>query len=138
MPLGIYEISEETLKQTIVPYVKRKVKFYMSMVQNVSFSVNLCGMWFLQTNKFLFKVIATWLLNLVQLSMHHTLSGKIIQNSSFQNLKSLMSNYNKLLKHFFFKINKKSIVSFLIQRYSVFKISYEKYQINCGIHTSKH
>lgn len=29
-------------------------------------------------------------------------------------------------KTLFFKINKKLIVSFLIQRYSVFKISYEK------------
>lgn len=42
-------------------------------------------------------------------------------------------------KTLFFKINnKKLIVSFLIQWYSVFKISYEKYQIICGIHTNKH
>lgn len=41
MPLGIYEISEEILKYTIVPYVKKKVKLYIIMVQNVSFSVNL-------------------------------------------------------------------------------------------------
>lgn len=37
------------------------------MVQNVSFSVNLCGMCL---KSVLFKVIATWLLRLVQLSMH--------------------------------------------------------------------
>lgn len=99
----------------------------MIMVQNVSVSVNLCGMCFLQKINYYLKYSNSDMD--IKLGTTISASHLIRKNYSEFFVTKLQIFDVKLLqmviKTLFLKINKKLIVSFLIQWYSVFKISYE-------------